>query len=46
MRPEEGCKLCKSLRERFPEGDLDPDELLEKHFPDAKMIKKDGGSNE
>ena len=39
MRPEEGCKMCKGLREKYPE-DCSPDELIEKYFPDVVAIKK------
>jgi hypothetical protein len=39
MRPAKDCKMCKGLREKYPEKGLAPDELLNKHFPKAKMVK-------
>lgn len=39
FRPEEGCKMCESLREKYPE-DCSPDELIEKHFPDVVVRTK------
>lgn len=38
MLPAEGCEMCKGLRERYPEGDQTPDELVKKHFPDVVVI--------
>ena len=38
FRPEEGCKPCKRLKEKYPEDNLTPDELLEKHFPDVEVV--------
>ena len=38
-RPEENCKMCERLREKYPE-DRSPDKMLKKHFPDAKKIER------
>ena len=35
MKPAKGCKFCKRLHKEYPMDDLTPDELQEKHFPDA-----------
>ena len=33
--PAETCTQCKSLRERYPDEILSPEELMEKYFQDA-----------
>jgi hypothetical protein len=33
--PTEQCNMCKRLRAEYPEDGLTPDELQEKHFPNA-----------
>lgn len=40
MRPREGCKLCERLYREYPMDGMTPDELQEKHFPEA--IKRQG----
>lgn len=32
--PEEGCKMCEGLRERYPDN-INPDEMMAKYFPSA-----------
>ena len=32
--------MCKGLRDRYPENDLTPDELIKKHFPDVKVVPR------
>lgn len=34
-RPVETCKQCKGLYKNYPMGDLTPDELRLKHFPNV-----------
>ena len=38
MQPEKDCKMCKRLREKYPDN-LSPDGLQKKYFPDAIKVE-------
>lgn len=34
-KPPEECKMCRQLKEKYPEGGMSEDELVKKHFPNV-----------